>query len=960
MLMKVIAHTRRLFNAFMIVALVTGLIPPPSMSRVATSVLPARLVQTAKLMKALLPEMPVAQAAGTVNGAAFRDYNANGIQDANEPGIEGVIVTLYDDAGAVQGTGATAGNGAYSIAASGTGPYRVEFALPTDGSLDFLEPGAAGGTTVQFVPDGGATANVGFNNPGQYAPSDPQDLAAAVHSGSATYDNTAFTLIRFPETAGSTSTTSNQDYDSPIPTQLAQEDEMGAVWGLAYDRDHDQILAGAMVKRFARLADNATTIWTINADGSGVPSVWTTVDAARTDPHGAPNWAQDFAVVPTVGKDGLGDVDMAEDGSAVYTIDLLTREFVIIPVNANGSAGTIAKVALPTALTGCPTADDARPFGLGVNDGKVYVGYVCSAESTVSGLPIALSTDPKPGDKTKLLGYIYEWDGATSFSAVSGLDGFALDYERGCLNNGGIGNCTTFGNEAWNPWTPDYPFDNSINGVPFGYPQPIISDIEFDNGNIILGVMDRFGHMDGGYANEPPSGSFNGGQLTTAGDTLRACRIGAATWVMENLISGNSSCDTVGLGYDSSLNETIDEYYHDDEISGSGGAAPGNHADVSEGGLSVIPGRDWVITSVMDPNRLGPFSDGAGSDPWEDQGFHFYNNTTGDWIKGYRVVDDSQAGDSPVWGKGNGLGDIVALLAPAPIEIGNRVWEDTDGNGTQDPGEPPIAGVTVTLHDSSGAQLAAAVTDANGNYLFSNGAGTNTASAIYNISGLTYNTSGYEIRIANAEGGSQQAPLSGLFVTAANADAIQRDSDGALNGTTAQVAFDTGDPGANNHTYDFGFSSVQQVLPVTLQIIKQVSGGSVSAPFNVTVTGPNGYSNTTTVTPGAPTIITNLDLGTYTVVEESPITTAAPAGMAWFAPSYEPAGGSVSISSGMTGTITVTNYLGEEPIAPTGVLTVTKTVDWNGITPNPGQQFAYTIDGPDGFTPINGAITDGG
>jgi len=51
--------------------------------------------------------------------------------------------------------------------------------------------------------------------------------------------------------------------------------------------------------------------------------------------------------------------------------------------------------------------------------------------------------------------------------------------------------------------------------------------------------------------------------------------------------------------------------------------------------------------------------------------------------------------------------------------IGDFVWQDTDGDGVQDPGEPGIANVTVTLTDSSGATQTD-VTDANGIYGFSN------------------------------------------------------------------------------------------------------------------------------------------------------------------------------------------------------------------------------------------------
>jgi carbohydrate-selective porin OprB len=56
----------------------------------------------------------------------------------------------------------------------------------------------------------------------------------------------------------------------------------------------------------------------------------------------------------------------------------------------------------------------------------------------------------------------------------------------------------------------------------------------------------------------------------------------------------------------------------------------------------------------------------------------------------------------------------------APIEIGNLVWEDTDGNGIQDPDESGIAGVTVELRDpnNGNAVLATAVTDSEGRYFF--------------------------------------------------------------------------------------------------------------------------------------------------------------------------------------------------------------------------------------------------
>ncbi|VTS33643.1 Serine-aspartate repeat-containing protein D precursor [Streptococcus pseudoporcinus] len=49
--------------------------------------------------------------------------------------------------------------------------------------------------------------------------------------------------------------------------------------------------------------------------------------------------------------------------------------------------------------------------------------------------------------------------------------------------------------------------------------------------------------------------------------------------------------------------------------------------------------------------------------------------------------------------------------------IGDTVWEDTNHNGIQDPGEPGISGVTVTLTNPDGSTKTTS-TDSNGHYGF--------------------------------------------------------------------------------------------------------------------------------------------------------------------------------------------------------------------------------------------------
>lgn len=73
------------------------------------------------------------------------------------------------------------------------------------------------------------------------------------------------------------------------------------------------------------------------------------------------------------------------------------------------------------------------------------------------------------------------------------------------------------------------------------------------------------------------------------------------------------------------------------------------------------------------------------------------------------------------------LGDLEVLCDSAPVEMGNRVWQDSNNNGIQDAGEAPIAGVKVELFAEkaldTATPLATALTDSQGYYLFSNDMG---------------------------------------------------------------------------------------------------------------------------------------------------------------------------------------------------------------------------------------------
>lgn len=62
---------------------------------------------------------------------------------------------------------------------------------------------------------------------------------------------------------------------------------------------------------------------------------------------------------------------------------------------------------------------------------------------------------------------------------------------------------------------------------------------------------------------------------------------------------------------------------------------------------------------------------------------------------------------------------VDAGLVGGLDEVGDLVWADENRNGLQDPGEPGVAGVPVTLQDSDGAVVVATTTGPHGQYSFS-------------------------------------------------------------------------------------------------------------------------------------------------------------------------------------------------------------------------------------------------
>ena len=753
----------------------------------------------------------------TVSGVVFTDYNDNGVREQGDVGVPGVTITAYNAAGAVVATTTTDANGNYSFAGIADGTQlRIEFTnIPSN-----LRPGAFGvdsGTTVQFVTSPAAAVDMGLAKPDEYCQNNPWLVSPCYINGDPLGGGTAGSanvLISIPYDAYGRE-------DNTIENTLATGSQIGATWGLAFQRATGTVFAGALAKRHMGLGPNgAGAIYSLvlnpNTGAGCAPTLFGDL-ATLGIPTGAGSLGSNAArgLGPTsslpntdpnawdaVGKVSIGDMDMGSNDTTLWVMNLANQTLYAINVGNPPVTPTVADltaypITLPAGATACP-AGDIRPWAVEISRGNVYVGVVCSAESTQN--------------VNNLRAYVLSMSEAApgAFSLVIDIP---LNYPRGFVTNPAfVGNPVTGFPAEWRPWIPTMTSlcaapCASVADLAFGkqiiYPQPVLSDIEFDvNGDLILGFMDRLGHQTGNanfatadpwgtvtlynkdtYApavvNIPATNPVTTYEGVSAGDTIRLCSNGGGGFILEN----NATCGSVttgGAGSAPAQGPGGGEYYWQEMHPPSTDLNGGIHHETTLGGLLMIPGTNEIAVSVFDPFELR-----AGGIAW-------FNNLTGDRSRAYEVFGIDAGGGATTFGKAAGLGDIEGFCFAAPIEIGNRVWLDADNDGIQDAGETPLAGVTVELYDQNGNLVATTTTDANGNYIFSS-----------LTTGLLPNSQ-YEVRIPLG-----QPALSGLTLTTNDANGNtedQRDSDGTPVGTNAVVTVTTGAPGDNNHTYDFGFT----------------------------------------------------------------------------------------------------------------------------------------------------------
>jgi len=465
-------------------------------------------------------------------------------------------------------------------------------------------------------------------------------------------------------------------------------------------------------------------------------------------------------------------------------MNLADRQLYELPLDATPDSSNVRRRQVPLNPPGCLNQQDVRPFAVTVSGGQIYIGMVCSAESTI--------TQPAPnGDAAALQAYVYGVNPMTLDFTAAPVFQTSLNYPRRCADSAqlGPGNCFS---AAWNPWSPTYRNIGNSTGVGLPdlargiYPQPVLTDLAFENGNLILGLRDRAGDQFGNATLDNPAENVLRYYGVSAGDTLRACGDAASGWMLES----NGRCGGAGSApQNTGEGPGGGEFYYRDE------SLPYTD-EVFMGGMIIIPGFPDVVINSFDPIPIFDL------DNLYDGGARWHANSSGTLKKTYRIYNGNIGLLGP-FGKANGLSDLVALCNPAPIEIGNRIWQDTNGNGVQDASEIGIGNLTVRLF-KNGQQIGETTTNGRGEFFFNDS----------NVSGGVLPSMDYEIRVD-----ASQLPLDNFTLTAANNDGSangdSRDSDAVMNGNTAVVTLTTGGAGKSDHTFDIGFIPPGGAITIT-------------------------------------------------------------------------------------------------------------------------------------------------
>ncbi|MCH9646901.1 MAG: carboxypeptidase regulatory-like domain-containing protein [Deltaproteobacteria bacterium] len=620
----------------------------------------------------------------TVSDAVWYDADGDGALDTGEELIPGVTVDLVDCGAdgicgganaaddAVIATATTDANGEVHFYGVADGTYELSVTDTDDALMGLGETTGTGGTEgilvsgadVLNAPSDGGTPSFGYNAPGSIGTTlwNDADGNGTQDPGEAGISGVVVNLLAdttgngFPDTVVATTTTGPDG--SYLFSSLSEGDYTVQV-------DASNFNAGGALEGYAQ---------TFDADGTGSAHESTTALAgAESDP------TQDFgyqnssladisgSVFDDLDADGV--LESGEPGIGAVTIVLLDASGNPIATTTTDASGNYLFPDLPDGDYTVEVTDDAN-----ILDGYLLTSGLDALDVTLAGTDVTdvdfgYTAASETGSIGDTLWLDADGDGLQS-SSEPGLAGVTVQL-----------------------------YDAGPDGVIGGGDDVLIATVITDAN----GGYDFPGLEPGNYYVDPDGTSLP----TGLGETTYPAGTDPSAVIP---LSEGEDYDEANFGYLSTTGSAIgDRVWYDadgDGVQDSGEVGIGGvEITVSGPGgtftVTTNPDGSWLLTGLppgeytatVDPATLP-----VGTNPTPTNADLTYTLTL-DAVTDYYLLD---------WGfDGGNTGSI-----------GDRVFLDLDGDGSQGSGEGGIEGVTVNLLDDLGNIFATTTTDVDGNYDF--------------------------------------------------------------------------------------------------------------------------------------------------------------------------------------------------------------------------------------------------
>ena len=629
------------------------------------------------------------------------DSNRNGVHDSSEAGVAGVKVTLLDASGnPVAGAVATTDtNGHYQFSNLKPGSYSVQFDKTTLPDSYYFTAG----------PDSAADGN----------------------------GNTAQVTLNSGESA--------QHLDAGIVVRQATVGDR--VWedsnGNGVQDSGEQGIDGATVSLKDAIGNTVGTV--VTHDGGQYSF---TVDPGTYTVSVAPPAGYVFT---GAGKGGNGALDSDVDANGEASVTLAAGQN-----NQDIDAG----VYRPASLSQVVWFDSDRDGRL--NNGETGAAGVKVVLLDASGKPVpgAVATTDADGHYqfTNLAPGVYSvqfdkstlpagYDFTTAAQGGPGTGGSDADTGTGktaqitlsggeemTLRAGLVVQQATLGDRVWE--------DKNGNGVQDAGEAGIVGvkvELKDERGNVVKTTTTG---ADGKYSFTVDPGKYAISVTAPAGMSATGQHAGADGVDSDVNADGQSDLMTLSAGQ---VDNNVDAGFYKGAALGDRVWLDSNRNGVQDSGETGVAGvKVLLLDASGNPTGASATTDASGN-------YSFTNLKPGTYSVQFDkstlpanfaftsadVGNDAKDSDADInTGKTANVtlnsGDVYSNLDAGIVavqgKLGDRVWEDKNGNGVQDAGEAGIAGVTVQLKDSSGKVVQTTTTASDGKYSFTADPGNYTVS----------------------------------------------------------------------------------------------------------------------------------------------------------------------------------------------------------------------------------------